>query len=342
VGASLRFAQLQQALVRGQIDPVYLFEGPESFFHEEGIRLLERAALPPDAGGINRHVVDGREADLQELLDLAATYPMGAGRRLILVRRASGLKAESVDPLKAYLERPSASTCLIFSDTEFDARRSVYKALAAAATRVDCAPLRDVAQVAAWVRDRLKARSFGLSPELAEAIAVGLSGAGLARIDSEMEKLMAAIGAPRPVEPGDLGILADVPRVGSAFQVALLALRGDRGPALRSVRDLLQSGEEPPMMLGAIAWYLRAALKARAASDRRVPPRDLQALYGLNPGRVDQIRGEIGKVSALQLRRALRLCLRADREIKGGGAKNPAHAFERLVHGIARSAAGSS
>ena len=59
-------------------------------------------------------------------------------------------------------------------------------------------------------------------------------------------------------------------------------------------------------------------------------------------GWCEQLRGEIGKVSAPQLRRALRLCLRADREIKGAGAKNPAHAFERLVHGIARSAGGAS
>jgi DNA polymerase-3 subunit delta len=340
--ATLRFAQFQQALLRGAAEPVYLLEGEELFFHEEAFRLLERAVVAPGAAGVNREALDAREIDADALLDLATTYPMGPGRRLILVRHAGGLKAADLEPLKSYLARPNPRTCLVFSDTAFDQRRATTKALQAGAARVDCAPLRDDAQRASWVRDRLRARSYAIAPELAEAIALGLPGAGLARIDAELEKLMSAIGAPRPVEPKDLEILADVPRVGSAFQVALLALQGRRGPAIGAVRALLEAGEEPPMMLGAIAWYLRNALKVRAALARRAPPRDLQALYGLHPGRVDQFRSELGQVSAAQLRAAVRLCAQADREIKGGGAKSPAHAFERLVHRIARASGGTA
>jgi len=336
VAAPLRFAQLQTALVRGSIDPVYLLEGAETYFHEEAMRLLEGAVVAPCAAGINRHVLDGQETDLAELLDLASTYPMGPGHRLILVRQAGRLRAESVDPLKTYLASPNPRTCLVFSDVEYDERRAVYKALAAAARRVLCAPLRDESQVAAWVRERLRARSYGIAEELAEAIAVGLAGAGLARLDAELLKLMSAIGAPRPVEAKDLEILADVPRVGSVFQVALLALQGDRGAAIRDLRALLDSGEQPPAMLGAMAWYVRSALKARAASDRRIPTRDLYPLYGLSPSRADQFRSEVGWATTGQLRRALRLCKEADREIKGFGSKRPAHALERLVHGIAR------
>jgi DNA polymerase-3 subunit delta len=334
----LRVPQLQAALRRGSIDPVYLLTGEETFFHEEAVRLLGEAATAPGSAGVNRHVLDGEEADLAELLDLASTYPMGPGRRFIVVRRAGRLRAESADGLKSYLARPNPRTCMVFSDPAFDERRTVYKALAAAATRVLCDPLKDESQLAPWVRERLRARSYGIADELAEAIAVGLQGAGLARLDAELEKLMSAVGAPRPIAPEDLEILAGVPRVGSAFQVALRALQGDRGTAIRDLRALLESGEQPPAMLGAIAWYVRTALKAKAAAARRIPARDLYPLYGLNPSRIDQIRSEIGPASTGRLRRALSLCLRADREIKGFGSKRPAHTLERLVHGIARSA----
>jgi len=342
MGTPLRMAQLQQAVRRGAIDPVYLFEGPETYFHDEGLRLLERAVVAPGSAGVNRHVLDGREADLSEILDLARTYPMGPGGRLILVRHAGSLRSDGALPLTLYLSSPNPRSCLAFSDEAFDARRALYKALASGATRVECAPLKGEAQVSAFIAARLKARSYGISGELAEAIAVGLAGAGLARLDAELEKLMSAIGAPRPVEAKDLEILAEVPRVGSAFQAALLALKGERGEAIRSLRTLLNAGEEPPMMLGAIAWYLRTALKARAAEMRRVPPRDLQPLYGLNPARADQFRAEIGRVTAAQLRRALHLCRAADRDIKGFSSRRPGHVFERLVHGIARAVGGPS
>ena len=336
--ARLTFPRLRQALLRGHVDPVYLLAGEEAWFHDEGLKLIEAAALDA-AAGINREAFRGSETTLFEIVDLASTYPMGPGRRLVVVRDADALKPEGIEALKAYVARPNPRTCLIFSDLSFDQRRSLYKTLAAGATAVDCAPLADETAVAAWARDRLQARGYGLSPELAEAIGLGLAGAGLQRLDAELQKLMSAIGSPRPVEAKDLAILADVPRVGDAFQAARMALRGDRGGAVRSLRALLDAGEEAPMILGAFAWYARTALKARAASERRVAPRDLPALYALKPGQVERMREEIGPVPEAMLREAVALCLETDRGIKGGGAKDPANAFERMVHRLARSRA---
>ncbi|HKQ98893.1 MAG TPA: DNA polymerase III subunit delta [Candidatus Polarisedimenticolia bacterium] len=329
----LPFARLQAEIKKGAIEPVYLFAGGETWFHEEGIRLLEAAA---EAEPINQDRLRGREIGIEPLLDMASTYPMGPGRRLIVVRQAAQLEPEGIEALKAYLARPNPRTLLIFSDAEFDQRRAIWKALEATALQVRCDPIASEAGLAAWVRERLRERGYGIGPELAEAIAVGLGGAGLGRVAAEMDKLMGAIGAPRPVEPADLGILADVPRVADAFQIATLALRGDRGAAIRGARALLDAGEEPPQILGAIAWYVRTALKVRSASDRRVAPRDLMPLYGLPPGRIERFRAEIGALSPAALERAVRLCARADREIKGGGARDRANAFERLLHSLAR------
>ncbi len=327
----LTVAQLRQEIGRGLIEPVYLLDGEETFFHEEAIRLLEGAALAGGSAAMDRESVQGAEIAIAALLDLAATYPMGEGRRLTVVRGADGLRGEGLEALRAYLERPNPKGCLVFSDSGFDRRRALYRALEAGAARVDCAPL-DEARAAVWVRDRLRARGFGVSPDLAEAIAAGLAGAGLARVDAELQKLMSAIGAPRPVEAADLAILADVPKVQDVFRMAVHAVRGERGEAIARARALLRSGEDPVQMLGGLAWYVRNALKARAAGARRIPPREMVALYGIDPGRVERFQREVGAATLLDLRRALVLCLRADRELKGQGARDPAHAFERLIH----------
>jgi DNA polymerase-3 subunit delta len=337
VARALPFARLRQELLRGSIEPVYLFEGPEAWFHDEGLRLLESAA---GIDAMNRQVLRGRETGLHEVVDLASTYPMGSGRRLVAVRAASGLEPEGIEALKDYLARPNPRTVLVFVDEEFDRRRTLYRVLEAGALLVRCEPLAGEGAVATWIRDRLRERGYGLPPELAEAIAVGLQGAGLQRLAAEIDKLMSAIGPPRPVEAPDLAILADVPRVADAFEVAALALRGERGRAIRGARALLEAGEQPPAILGAISWYVRTALKARAAADRRVAPRDLPALYALYPGNMERFRAEVRGLTVGRLREAVRLCARADREIKGEGARDRANAFERLVHGLARAAAG--
>jgi DNA polymerase-3 subunit delta len=327
------FARFQQALIRGRIEPIYLFEGEEEFFHEEGIRLLQAATLPEGAASVDREVIRGPESTLPQVLDAAATFPMVGDRRLIVVRDADGLRYDTVDDLKAYLANPNPKGCLIFSSTKFDKRRGLHRALQKGGTRVDCTRPGDAALVQ-WIRERLRGRGFGISDDLAEGIAAGFSGQGLARLDAELQKLMAAIGAPRPIQPNDLDILAGVPRLGDAFGIAKLMIRGERAAAIVAVRDLMREGEVPLLLLGGVSWYVRTALKARSASSRRIPPRETTSLYGIDPGRMERFNREVGRSTPEQLRRALALCLRTDRELKGGGAKDPAHALERLIHRV--------
>ena len=330
----LTVRDLERSLRDGPADPVYLLEGEEEFFHREAQRLLEEAVIGAGTSAVNRHLLRGAEIDLAGLIDLASTYPMGGGRRLVALRDADQLRPGSVDLLVAYLKDPNPHTCLIFSDTGFDRRRALYRALEPRVTRFDCAPI-DEARTALWVRERLRARGYGLGPELAEAIAAGLAGASLARVAAEIDKLMSAIGPPRPVEPADLSILADVPRVEDAFRLAAQIARGERGPALVAARGLLEAGEEPVQLLGAIAWYARNALRAAAAAGRRIAPRELNVVYGIDPGRMARFRSEVGRAGVDDLISLVRLCARADRELKGQGAKDPAHAFERLIHAAA-------
>jgi DNA polymerase III subunit delta len=332
---TMTFEQFQQGLVRGQVEPVYLFDGEEIFFHEEGIRLLGQSVLSDGVRSIDRESIRGGDTALHEILDIASTYPMGGGVRLIVVRETDEIRTEDLTPLKDYLARPNPRSCLIFSDARFDRRRLLYKTLIAGAARVDCGAL-DEARTARWVRERLRARGFGISADLAEAVAAGGGGSGLARLDAELQKLMSALGSPRPIEPSDLAILADVPRVADAFRLAAQIARGERGAALIAVRALLRSGEDPVHLLGGLSWYFRNALKAFAAASHRLPPREVQAVYGLDPGRVERFQREIGTASISVLQEALSLCHRADMELKGRGARDPAQAFERLIHRVGR------
>jgi DNA polymerase III subunit delta len=338
---SLSFSRFHESLKTGKVAAAYLFEGEEEYFHREGIRLLEKTVVPEGALAIDRDVVRGDETSISALLDLAQTYPMGGGRRLIVIRDADALRADTLDPLADYLNAPNPRACLAFSDVKFDRRRVLYRLLADHATRVDCGPL-DEARTATFVRERLRSRGFGLSADLAGAITSGLAGAGLGRIDAELEKLMSALGAPRPVEAADLAILADVPRVDDAFRVAAHSARGERGEAVGILRTLVREGEDPIKILGGLSWYFRNALRARVAEGRRLPPRETTSLYGIDRGRIERFAREIGPARTEDLREALALCLKADRELKGLGAKDPAHALERLLHRVGRRARGTA
>ena len=333
----MSFTQFQKSLLGGRIDPVYCFDGEERFFHEEGLRILEKAVFPHGLSAVDRDVTRGGEATFDQILDIASTYPMEGGLRLVIVRDADDLKSDTIGSLKDYLKRPNPKSCLVFSDTGFDRRRSLWRSLQAGATVIECQALGETRTVR-WVRERLRERGFGVSDALAEAIAAGSVGQGLGRLDAEIEKLMVSIGEPRPVQPDDLEILSGVPRIGDVWAAARLMLNGERGRAIAAVRDLLRRGEEGIQLLGGLSWYVRMALKTQAAADRHLPPRELTQVYGIDPGRFERFRREIRPIPVDRLSRALTLCLRADRELKGAGARDPANAIERLVHQIGRMA----
>ncbi len=331
----VKFAQFLKEVSAGTVASVYLFDGEEAYFHEKAIRALGQAVVPEGVPELDREVLQGDEASLQEIVELASTYPMGSERRLIIVRAAGKLGPESIEVLKDYLSRPNPTTCLVFSDLRFDRRKTLYRELLKRATRVDCASIDD-ARATGWVRERLQERGFSIGADLAEAIVAGLAGDGLARMEAELEKLMSAVGEPRSIRAEDLSLLANVPRVGDAFLLARQILGGDRAAAVASLRTLLAAGEEPLMLLGGVSWYVRSAIKARAVRDGRVSPREMGDRYGIDAGRVERFSREVGQVRQEDLTAALRLCLAADSELKGRGARNPANAFERLIHRIGR------
>jgi hypothetical protein len=105
--AALSFAEFERQVRGGVVAPVYLFEGEEAWFHDEGARRLEAAVLSEGTRATDRDALRGAETTLAAVLDRADTFAMGGGRRLILVRAADGLRVEDPGPLKAYLARPN-------------------------------------------------------------------------------------------------------------------------------------------------------------------------------------------------------------------------------------------
>ncbi|HET6277967.1 MAG TPA: DNA polymerase III subunit delta [Candidatus Polarisedimenticolia bacterium] len=335
MGATSSLAQLTKSLNSGRIEPVYLFEGEEDFLHEEGIRRIDEAVFGGGDPGFDRDLLRGDEATLAEILDRASTYAMGGGRRLIVVRAAGRLPVDDAAGLKAYLANPNPKTCLVFSDPKLDRRKVLYRTLQTGAARVDCSPY-DERRTTQWVREKLQARGFSISSELAETITAGLISDGLGRLNAELDKLIGSFASPREIEPDDLALLVNVPRTGDAFLLAQQILSGDRARAVTSLRALLAAGEEPVMLLGGMSWYFRNALKACVVRERRVNPHAAGERYGIDAWRAERFHREVGRVGSRSLRHAMRLCLVADREIKGGGSRDPAHAFERLIHRLGR------
>ncbi|QIA27957.1 DNA polymerase III subunit delta [Thermaerobacter sp. PB12/4term] len=83
-------ATVLAAIEQGQIQPVYVLHGPETYWHDAIIQALRRTLLP-DGDVLNLTQLDGRSAAPAQAVEQARTVPFLAERRLVVVREAAWL-----------------------------------------------------------------------------------------------------------------------------------------------------------------------------------------------------------------------------------------------------------
>lgn len=92
--------QVLREMRTGKIRPVYLLCGEEGYLIELTLEKMLDILLPEkNLRGFNLTVFDGEAVSFDEVLSALRTYPIGAGRRVVLVRNPSFL-SEGVNPVE--------------------------------------------------------------------------------------------------------------------------------------------------------------------------------------------------------------------------------------------------
>jgi DNA polymerase III delta subunit len=231
----------------------------------------------------------GRDQLIGMLLQNARTLPMMAPRRVIIVHEADRLLApkrakeedEDAPPapgkkgkrpastpaeeLEAYIEAPEPMTTLVFVSGPLDANRRVVKLLRKHADVVDCGSLHDAREAAVWITKRLEKDELTIEPK-AISLLLSTTGLTLGRIRPEVEKLVLYAAGESAITVAHVRDLV-IPQEESEGTFALMeAVQNANAPrALREVSALIDSGVQPPVILG----QLRAA-PIRLRPDARV------------------------------------------------------------------------
>jgi DNA polymerase III delta subunit len=259
------------------------------------------------------------------LLSNARTLPMMAPRRVIVVHEADrllapkrakeeddlpppaavpGKKARKVattpaEELEAYIEQPEPMTTLVFVSGPLDANRRVVKLLRKHADVVDCGSLHDAREAAVWITKRLEKDELTIEPK-AISLLLATTGLTLGRIRPEIEKLLLYAAGESTVTVAHVKDLV-VPQEESEGTFALMEAvqNANAARALREVSALIDSGVQPPVILGQL----------RAATIRLRPDRvknGLEAVFKADMA----IKSSAGTPQYLLERLVVELCAR--------------------------------
>lgn len=310
---------------------MYLLTGAsELLLHRAAERLLDdlRAEGPLE-------VVDVRASDLgtsgageSGLPDLR-TGSLFGDRRAVLVRDAQELAAQPAATLVAELDQPTPPEATVVLLANGTGRiQKLAKRISEHGGRVDVAPPREWEdrRWASMVADELRRHGRTATPDAVTAL---LRHAGLD--PSAVAEKAAQVAAAAPVGRIEAAhVEAVVTGLGSRGSFAVADAMCDRKPAeaLTLLRGVLASGDDPVMVLGALAYRLRSIVAVAG----KVDPKSV----GLNVsgGQAGRLRGVRANFGPGELTAAYRTLAEADVELKGGELP-PRLVIERAVVAVA-------
>ncbi|MGH2735600.1 MAG: DNA polymerase III subunit delta [Actinomycetota bacterium] len=283
--------------------PVYLLGGEEFLAAEALDKIRAEEGIDP----LSETTLDA-SAPAQEMVEALETASLLGGRRLVVVHQAQGLKKEQIEALERYLESPSPSSVLALVASGRSKLSDTIKRTGAVVS-LEAPKGR---RLASWLRDRAKDHKLKLDDRGAWTL-IDAIGNDLRELDGALSQLATRLGNGARVGQAEVrkayARLADEPIY--AFTDAV----GERRmpEAMTALRRLLEQGEPPLVVFGALSAHVRRMLQAH----RLDGPKAVGSHFGMPDWRAQRLLKQARSYREEELVSALGVLAATDLEMKG-------------------------
>jgi DNA polymerase-3 subunit delta len=251
---------LRKQIAAGETGPLYLLVGDDD---------AEKAAVAGEFAGMvdeglqafNVDRLYGGESKMDDLIDAAATLPMMAPRRIVLVLEAEKLmipkrEGKAADEeqarLEAFIESPPDHATVVFVVGSLDMRRRIPKLLVKVGQVVNCGTIEDEAAAERWIKARAASLGVTLDPAATRAL-VERAGLDIVRLRAGLERLaLYAMGQPTVTVDDVRESVPAGPEAQENFGIANAIQNGDARAALQQLGAALDAGAVPFFLMGQI------------------------------------------------------------------------------------------
>ena len=325
-GGEERAAALQRlkaALKTGDVGNFYVFFGEEAFLKEHYWRMLEKKLL------------DGPAAEFEVLAPtpgrMPTPMPMMAERTLIRVddvdffKQAEGAREQY---RTIFADLPEYCCLVLYYDTaEWKPNGTMRKLNEVFQTKCERVEFGKQSErdLVAWIQRHFKAHEKWADDRLCQYL-IFLTDGTMTTLAGEIEKV-ASYAKGQEITKGDMDAVVIPALSAQTFDISNAITDGNYDAALRKLQDLYAMQTEPILILGAIGSQLRRLLYAKTVMNAGQGQQALMELTG-NAAR---------RVGDGFCRRAVELCLQADRDMKAS-RDDPERVLEVLLAALAQEA----
>ena len=308
---------------------ITLIQGGEELLADRAIS----EAVAASNGATPTHL-SAETLELGQITDALAPSLFGDAR-LIVIKGIQDLAAELGEEIANYLEDPDEGVHLILwhkGGVKGKALLEKIKKIKPVLIAADV--IKKESDKADFVRGEFLRLGRKITGEGVQAIVDAL-GSDMRELSSVCSQLSADVVGTSPISQSDVAKFQQGRVETTGFDVADAVLEGKTDLALVTLRQALESGVDPVMIISALAGSLRAVAKVSGVN-RGLKSFELAGPLGLSPWQIDKARRQLAGWTPGTLSGAVIALSQADADIKGA-ASDPIYALERAVIALSRS-----
>ncbi|WP_308085435.1 DNA polymerase III subunit delta [Neisseria polysaccharea] len=318
------------------LKPLYVIHGEEELLRIEALDALRAAAKKQ--GYLNREVYTADNAfDWNELLHSAGGAGLFADLKLLELHIPNGKPGktggEALQDFAACLPEDTVTLVLLPKLEKTQLQSKWFAALAAKGEVWEAKPV-GAAALPQWIRGRLDKIGLGIEADALALFAERVEG-NLLAARQEIDKLglLYPKGHTVSIDEAQTAV-ANVARF-DVFQLAGAWMKGDMPRVCRLLDGLQEEGEEPVLLLWAVAEDIRTLIRLAASLKQGQSVQSVRNSLRLWGEKQTLAPIAVKRISVVRLLDALKTCAKIDRIIKGAEEGDAWTVFKRLVVSLA-------
>jgi len=315
------------------LSPILLIHGGESVLADRA--LAEALALRAD---FERTILDGSGLELGRYGEAVAPS-LFADKRVVVIKDLQDVISEVQEEIESLFDQIDLNLHLIFIHKGGVKGKGLLDKIKKLKPKiVTCEPMKKASDKEEFVRQEFSRHGRKISSGAVTAL-VDATGSDMRELAAACSQISFDTNAGKAViDEDDIAKYYQGRIEATGFDVADATLAGNPTAALIALRNALDSGTDPIMIVSALTSSIRTLAKVSGAP-RNANAFQLAGSLGLAPWQIDKARRQLSKWSPALIAFSVQELSKADVAIKGAEA-DPLYALERSVVSIATKVGG--
>ncbi|MDL2225263.1 DNA polymerase III subunit delta [Eubacteriales bacterium OttesenSCG-928-M02] len=311
----MKYSLFNENIKNGVFQSCYLLQGEENFVKERSLQRLISTAVD----GLLEWNFSLYDDVMEESAILAAieALPMMSSYRVVVIKDCPALLSRGGDMpnlLAAIDHIPDTTILVFFMRQKADGKRSLSKILKPYIVEFPTLTDREIAQ---YLRVDAKQNGYSFAPGAMEHLIFSV-GKDMAQLVMEAEKLYLSTPPSGTITTQLVEEVVTKNTTANVFAIMDAAVAGNPKEAMVRLDSLLEEGEAPMAILGAMAYRIRTLLQGKEATEAGLSVTDAQKNIRGPRFVVERALREGRRFSKQQLVVALLAVAEADYGIKSG------------------------